>query len=257
MRTVAELTAAAAQLDREELHELRREIQRLQKGFIRALQLKIDDVSYRLTLVDDSEWKGLLRRSLAIADDPSWDLRLFISLYESGLVLRFIESYLVVAERTGLGVRDGDDWQGGRRFAFAMEVRKRRRRFDYLFEYRQGEGIPSFYLWKVVEPNDPGLVSRHMLVPIAEELSSVEIHKFFEGFHKALREGWAALSRRWRQPFVRRAPDVRLVFGFCDGRFFEDKSATEEEYELACRRWEECVTRAREQWRACRATRPH
>ncbi len=251
MSTVAELTALAAQLDREQLHELRREIQWLQKRLLRPLRLQIGDVSYRLTLLDDAEWKWLRERSIAIEDEslyPPIEKRPRIPPQR----LRFVELFTVVAHRSGAGVRDGDDWVHRETFfPFALDVCKGERTFAYLLELHNNHFAALWCkLRKIVPAHDYRIGGMSPYSPFSEEFSANEVLDFFDAFELSLTQSWRVLQPRLRQPFLRKAPRLQLVFGYCESTFFQEEYIHEADYQVACQRWSERVARAREVWRA-------
>src|SRR5689334_16330657 len=123
MSTVMEILAAAAQLSRDELRELRREIDRLD-SLARTICLSPEGLACRLTRLDDAGFANLLRRSLAIEEDYGFEVRFFLALAERRDALNFAQAYLALRETAGESGRLFDDWKGSFSFPFALDVRR-------------------------------------------------------------------------------------------------------------------------------------
>jgi hypothetical protein len=240
MPTVSEVLAKVAQLSREELRELRREIDLLDRPSW-TLRPSTAGPECRLTRLDDGEFIDLLRRSLAIEEDYWFHIRLYLDLERQGERLNFAEVYLTLRELTGESGTYLDPWKCSFSFPFALEVRRGERSHKYLLEVRNQRDSLYFPLRKIVDPEDKRLKEHLIHPPFADEFSREEINRFVAYLYGYLMGRWGVFRRRPLKPFLRKAASNLLVFGYCGGSTFEEQYQSEEAYDAACQRYEERI----------------
>jgi hypothetical protein len=240
MPTVANLVAAAKRLSPEELTQLLREIERLEK-LSRAIIISRQGVTYLLVRLNDAEYGELHRRSLAIKEDFLFEIGFFDSLRQRGEYLDFARLYATLRELTGESSRLLDPYKGAFAFPFALDVIKGNREWPYLFNVRNYKGSLEFAVRKVVAEDDPRLKDHLIHPPFDEEFSRDEMNALVGRFYLHLLGRWEEVRDRPPRPFVREVKSNLILFGCCGGRYFEEEYDDEEECETARHRYEEQV----------------
>jgi hypothetical protein len=240
MPTVREILAAAAQLSPDDLRELRREIDRLDRA-TPAICLSADRVTCRLTRLDDGEFANLLRRSLAIDEDYGFEVCFWLALAARGDALNFAQVYLALREIAGESGWYFDHWKGSFSFPFALEVRRAERSFSYLLEIRNQRDSLCYPIRRIVAPEDRRLKEYRIHPPFADEFSREEINRFLVRLYGYLTGVWRGLRGRPLKPFLHAVPSNLIVFGYCGGVAFEEHYDSEEAYHAACQSYEERI----------------
>lgn len=240
MDTVSRILAAIAQLDGAELRQVRQEVDRLEKAS-RAIHLECEGVKYQLLRLPDGEFIDLLRSSLTIEEDLGFLMRFHLLLQETQQALNFAEVYAVLRDLTGESGRHFDPYKGAFSFPFALDVCKGGQSFPYLLEVHICRDSLYFPIRRIVGPDDPRLGEHRIHQPFAAEFSLEEMNELIAYFYGYLCGCWNIVREHCREPFLRSVSAGGLLFGFCNGRYFEEEHLSVEAYEAARQRYEEQV----------------
>jgi hypothetical protein len=237
MSKIAELVAAAAELNAMELKELRLEIQRLEHaGGANAGSL--DGFAVGLTRLDDGEYLKLRRSSIAIEDDNALLVQLLYPISprpRQPEPLNFAEAQFVLEQFYGESSLHVDDYKGAFSFPFALDVIRGEQSFPYLFVfYNYGDSF-AFALRRCIGRGEK--TDNIVHPPFENEFARKEINSFVAFFYGHLVGGLKALLASGAQPtpFVHRVKSRLILCGYCDGRFFETQYQRAEEYDEAYR----------------------
>ncbi len=240
MRTVTDLTVAAAQLSPTELRDLHREILRLERQS-RTLSLDVRGLRCQLVRLADSEFLDLRQRSIAIQSDTGFELRLFLSLRETRQDLNFAQVYLALKSLSGESSRYFDEWKGSFSFPFSLDILKDGCVLSYLLEVRTKRDSLYFDVRKVVAVDDARLPKHLIHPPFADEFSREKMNQFTVYLYGFLIGLWKSLGRQPLEPFVRKVPSDLILFGCCNGETFEEQYDSEAAYTAALHRYEQQV----------------
>ncbi len=235
MPSVSKLAAAAAQLSRPELRELRRQIDRLEKR-TQAIMLKPRrGPRCRLVRLEDAEFMDLHRRSLAIDHHCGLDLWWhFCWQRPDRKTLNRAELYLTLKNWIGESGRCYDDWKCSFSFPFSLDVLREGHELPYLLEIRNERTSLEFSIRKVVAADDPRLQEHLVHKPFTDEFSKDDMLRTFLYLYGFLVGYWSTIKDHEHDPFVRPVASEHILFGFCDGRTFDKQYDSEEAY-LAAR----------------------
>jgi hypothetical protein len=238
MPTIDEILSAAASLSPADLGKLRSAIERMDR-LANAIVLETSGgMTVRLYRQTDSEHWHALRQSLAIDEDYGDVLR-------PGQELNLAQVYLALKHLAGDSGCSLDEYKMAFSFPFATDVIKRNQTFAYLLDVRNIRDSLYFSLRKPVEPGDKRLKDGHIHPPFEDEFGIEEIRFFRSYFYGYLLGRWETLTPEQLQPFVRRVPAALIIFGYCDGKAFEEQFDSSAKYEAAWRRSQKQIDRER------------
>jgi hypothetical protein len=195
------------------------------------IEFEVGSLGYQLTRLGDGEFLELHTRSLAIADDHGFYLSLYWQAEERGRRLGFAQCYAALRTLCGESGRWFDDWKGSFAFPFRLRVSKGSRQFEYLLNIYNHRDSLYFGFYKILRPDESGYDTRSLYQPFADEFSRVEINQFIAYFYGYLLGYFRAIEQRYREPFLHEVRSNLILFGYCDGEFFERQCESEEEYE--------------------------
>lgn len=243
MQTIEEILSAAALLSPADLGKVRSALERLDRR-ANAIVLKTSGkMAFRLYRQTDSAYWDALHQSLAIEEDYGFYLQL---QRQPGTELNFAQVYLTLKHLAGESSRYLDDYKMAFSFPFAVDVIKRNRKFAYLLDVRNIRDSLYFTLRKLVDPDDQRLKDGCIHPPFEDEFGKEDIRFFRSYFYGYLLGRWETLQPEQLQPFARRVPAALIVFGYCDGKAFEEQFESSEEYEAAWQRFQKHIERERE-----------
>lgn len=240
MDTINGILDAAKKLRPEELHELRSAIDQLARS-ASALSITVNKINYRLHRLQEGEFRALLSRSLAIEDDYWFLIQLFHAERAAGEELTFAQVYLTLEELTGDSSQLLDNYKGSFSFPFRLDICKAGRQLDYLLEIRNHRDSIYFHVRKVVAPDDKRLKLHAIHPPFTEEWSQEEINSLIAYLHGYLSSYWSIRGKGSHEPFVHAVPSSLTVYGFCDGKVFENEYSSREDWEAACKCYSEKI----------------
>jgi hypothetical protein len=237
MSKVADLVAAAAELNALQLKELRLEIQRLEQRRT-GNRWDLDGFAVGLTRLDDGEYIRLGRHSIAIADDGMFLIQLLypvVSRQEEQGNLNIAEFHFVLEHVYGESGLHYDDYKGSFSFPFALDVIRADQTFPYLLNVHNHRSSLEFSLRKFV--GREGKVDHVVHPPLENEFGRKEINSFIAFFYDFLRGRLKCLLASGMQPtpFAHRVRSNLILYGYCDGRFFDQQFDREEEFYEAYR----------------------
>jgi hypothetical protein len=238
MKTVDEILSASESLSAADLGRLRVAIERSEKN-ARAIVLKTKrNLIFRLYRQTDMEWWNARKHSLAIAEDYGFYIQMHL-WHRSEEELNFAQLYLTLRHLSGESNRFLDDYKQAFSFPFAMEVIKAKKTYAYLLDVNNCRDSHYFTLRKMVEPDDPRPTKNTIQPPFEDEFGKEEIRYFISYFEGYLLGLWETLKPEQFQPFVRSVPAACIIFGFLNGKAFEEQFKSYEEYEIALKRFQD------------------
>lgn len=235
--SVYELLDEAKRLQPVELRQLRRGLERLEKR-IPPIVCASGGKQFRLHRIDDLEYFDSHQRSIAIEDDLGFLLQLSLTFEHSRSRLTFGEVYAALERLTGAGSRSYVEYKGSFAFPFELEVINGEQRSYYQLTIRNLKSSLDFPLRRFVDPDDKRLQSHTYFAPFADEFSRGEINHLILWLHGYL-EGYAeTIPEDSIKPFLQQVDSSLILFGHCDGGFFEEQFETQEEFDAARASWQ-------------------
>lgn len=247
MRTVDEILAAVTTLSPAEFTKLRTEIERRDR-LARTIVLDTSrGLTFHLRRLDDGENWNCHRQSLAIEEDYGFYLQFFLAL-EHRRELNFAHVYLTLKNMSGESSRYLDEYKQGFSFPFALDVIRGNHSYAYLLDVHNIRDSLYFSFRKVVEVNDPRLKTRVIQQPFEDEFGKEDMRYFRCYFYGYLEGRWKTLEQlpERLEPFVRQVPAAAIVFGYCNGKAFEEQHNSSEKCSEAYQRYQELITTPRE-----------
>ncbi len=230
MDSLNQLIALASKLNPVELRQLSVAIKRLSTKECQA-EFHLDGITYRLTRLSDGEFIDLMRKSLAIQDDYRFLIELHMTNENDNL--NFAEIQIILSEQFGPSGKYFDTYKGSFSFPFALDVVRGENQFAYLFEVNNCRDSLYYKVRKIVLENDPRLKEHLIRQPMENEFSRTEINRFTAYFHGYLRGYWKSIRERPHESFVRTIPAGSIVYGYVEGRAFEESHDTQEKLDAA------------------------
>ncbi len=208
----------------------------------KIITLEAGDIHYKLTRLRDGDYYELRRSSLAIDDDYGFYMR--FELYRRGKEsdLNLAQIYTALKHLCGESGSSFDDWKCSFSFPFALEVRKAGKKFDYLLNVVDYRGSVEFNLRKPIAPDDEKYdkdARMKIHQPFEEEFSREEINQFIALFYGYLAGYFKSVSKYHDEFFFRFISSNHVLYGYRDGRFFEEEIESEEKFEAAIAALEE------------------
>jgi hypothetical protein len=238
MSTIADLVAAAAELNVMELKELRLEIQRLEHRRP-GKRFNLKEFAIGLTRLEDGAYMKLRRSSIAIKDDNMFLVQLLYPIFSQTkrqAPLNFGELYFVMEHLYGESSLLYDDYKSSFLFPFALDVIKEDKVYPYLIIFRDCRGSLEFSVYKCVRREE--IVDSTVCPPQENEFSRTEINSFVAYFYGYLQGHLQMFLASGVQPmpFVKRQDFCHCLYGYYEGQFFEDDYDRKDKFEQAYRR---------------------
>ena len=193
----------------------------------------LDGLDLRIRRVSDDRYVQLHRRSIAIADDGYFLMRLLMPAHRDGDGLDFPRAYFILNHIYGRSGRLYDDWKGSFAFPFSLDVIKGDSSFPYLLNVHNHRSMLEFSIRKVVA--DRTQADGVIRPPDEREFSRTEINYFIAFFYGYL-EGRLQMALKFaarRRPFVHKVQSNLILYGCRNNQFFEEEYDSPEEFEAA------------------------
>jgi hypothetical protein len=205
---------------------------------MRSEPLTLDLKTFQCTLLrlDDHTYRRLRQHGVPISENTAlyWELEFPLrrdpNREEKRLSLP--KAYVALKTLFGASGDDFDDWKGSFVFSFFLKVTKGDQSFAYLLSVRDHRCSIEFDIYKLAPP-EAGYDSRLYHEPFEDEFSRAEIDHFIVYLYGYLVGFFEAVSERYDEPFFKRVDSQSVLYGFQDGRFFEEQYHEPEEYEAA------------------------
>lgn len=200
-----------------------------------------EDQQIPLWRLDDEEDTLLRCRSLAIADDGLFLLRL--TSEPNGTELSLGRARAALTELAGPSSAAFDDYKQSFRFPFLLGTPPDRPHADYRLVVQDVRGSIYYSMSRVAPADDPR-IKRHLLhPPFDEEFSRQELNVLAATFHGFLKGYSKTVDPRHSQPFVATVDSQFIVYGCVDGAFFEESHEEQDAYRAACGKWRDACRR--------------
>jgi hypothetical protein len=129
-----------------------------------------------------------------------------------------------------------DSYKGSFAFPFLLEVLRDDQHFYYLFNISDSKGSISFHLDRMIDDQKYCKLGTHSShEPIESELSTKEIEYLIYYVWSSMKWTVEELlqSPQGIQPFFRSIDAINTIYGFLDGKFFEDYIENTKKYDSA------------------------
>jgi hypothetical protein len=209
---------------------------------------ELDGVRCQLVRLSDRRYRELRARSIPIQEDDSYLLRFMFQLENQGKLLQLGQVYAALRELFGESSECFDDWKGSFCFPFSLSIRRASGTFHYLFDIHDWKAWVEFGFRKVIEGDLAGIDRSVIRQPFADEFSKDVMNRFVSYVYGYLR-GYCktAFREQGPEPFLRQVPAKQGLYGYCNGRFFEQDYPSDGEYEEAREAYRQAIEREKPQ----------
>lgn len=192
------------------------------------LELSRSKSSYQLWRLTTEEYTRLRENSFPIRENFKFYLDLYLDEQRHGK-FNLAKIYVTLEYLFGPSDNYFDSWKGSFNFPLLLKVK---RKFFYLLNLYDHRGTLLFQLYKIVEARDDCNIDI-VRDPDETEFSEGEIYYFCNYFYGCLEGGFKVLKHLPRQPFLKQIRSNFIVYGYENGRFFEEAYSSEEAYSEA------------------------
>ncbi|MBM4461487.1 MAG: hypothetical protein FJ011_27645 [Chloroflexi bacterium] len=203
---------------------------------IEPLTLDLKTFHCTLLRLDDHTYRRLRQHSVPISENTAlyWELEFPFQRDPSREDERLSLPKAYVALKTLFGPSGDafDDWKGSFVFAFFLKVAKGDQSFAYLLNVHDHRCNIEFDVYKIAPP-EAGYDTHCYHEPFEAEFSRAEIDYFIAYFYGFLIGFFKAVKEQYDEPFFKQVGSESALYGFQDGRFFEEQYHEPEEYEAA------------------------
>lgn len=198
----------------------------------KIINIKFRELHYSLKRLNDSQYYDFWKNSICIADDYKFYSDFYFCLRQRDELLNLAQIYIALKTLCGESNNFIDKYKGSFSFPFLIEVRKAGKKFDYLLDIYDFRGSLYFGIRKLLQFDDS--YNRGVSYPpFAEEFSRNEINNFVNYFYGYIKGFFEAIQSNYQQFFFKKVDSNGILFGYKDGKFFEEHYDEPEDYELA------------------------
>lgn len=196
-----------------------------------SIEIDIDGRIYKLIRLNDDQFYVLNKNSISIIDDYTHLMSL--SRVDEIIYSSTPKMYITLKYLFGEHGDYYDDWSGTFSFPFLIYFQKGKEEFVYLMNIYDIRSSIDFKIARLIEEDDERF-ERGILHKPFEEFPRQEINyiiNYFVGFLSGYFE--SCLSNQYDEFFFKIVKSDLILFGYKDGRYFEDEYETEEEFDAA------------------------
>jgi hypothetical protein len=191
--------------------------------------LRLKDGQWNLWRLSDEEFTSLAQHALPIAQNYSLILRLTQRQSANGNRLTLGQAVVVLERRFGQGSSWYDSFRGSFCFPLLLTF-ERERRISYLLRLHDYRGTLYFPLYRVVK-GDPSSVERARFhAPCSSEFSQAEMNDFTSCLYDYVLGVSDTLDDSLVAPFYRAVESDAILYGYDNGRFFEQSCDNFDEF---------------------------
>jgi hypothetical protein len=204
----------------------------------------MDGIRCQLVRLSDRRYRELRARSIPIEEDDFYLLRFMFELENRGKLLQLGQIYAALRELFGESSACFDDWKGSFCFPFGLSIRRASGTFQYVFDIHDWKAWVEFGFRKVIEADLAGIDRSVIRQPFEDEFSKDEMNRFVTYVYAYL-QGYCktAFREQGPEPFLRQVQAKHGLYGYCDGRFFEQGYSSHHEYEEAREAYRQAIER--------------
>jgi hypothetical protein len=205
---------------------------------------EMDGLRCQLVRLSDRRYRELRARSIPIEEDDFYLLRFMFELENRGALLQLGQVYAALRELFGESSEYFDDWKGSFCFPFSLSIRRASGTFHYLFDIHDWKAWVEFGFRKVIEGDRAGIDRSVIRKPFEDEFSKDEMNRFVTHVYGYL-QGYCetVFLERGPEPFLREVQAKRGLYGYCNGRFFEQGYPSDSECREAREAYRQMIER--------------
>lgn len=205
-----------------------------QKGYTQvkniSINIKIKENIYKLIRLNDEQFHLLYKNSISILED--YEYFMHPSLRKDTIYSNFSKMYIALTELFGKSGKYYDDWKSSFSFPFIIHFQKGEEEFEYLMNLYNYRSSIKFEIAKLIYSDD-NIFKRDILHNPLEEFPRVDIRNFISFFVGFLTGYFESINERYDKFFFKIVQSNHILFGYKDGRFFDNEYEKEEEFNEA------------------------
>jgi hypothetical protein len=200
--------------------------------------LRLKETQFHFWRLTNGEENFLRRNSVPMQIDSStlWDLKYQERWDAQPFTLA--RTFLILERLFGKSSNWIDDWKGTFSFPLLLKVEKPNHSFFYMTEIYDNRGSLYFSLYRIIPTGVSDRSAYTYQEPIETEFSSSEIKAFIILVYGFLKDASYFVAQRHTQPFLKYVKSEHVIYGYRDGRFFEEEIESESELEASIANFE-------------------
>lgn len=199
------------------------------------LKLKQGKLQFHLWRLAESEYRQFRVHSLPIKEDKMLMIQLMLSERDNPNRLSLPKAFLTLEHLFGKTSDCFDKWKCSFTFPLLLVLKKSVGQFYYLLRIGDYRGSLEFRLYRFLENEVNGYDVNIYREPFELEFSRGEIQQFICYFYGYLTGVAQSICMLPLLPFLKCIGSNRILYGYQDGKLFEEQIDSEQDYETAIR----------------------
>jgi hypothetical protein len=187
------------------------------------IEVRVGRLHCRLRRIGDCRYRRLARNGLVIQENYGFLMDLLRDRRRYGELLNLAEFYVAFKEIFGESGSCFDDWKGAFAFPFEVAVFKEDAVYCYVLNVINWRDTVEFNFRKVLPPDERGFERAVIHPPFAAEFSTDEMNTLVAFLYGYVEGALRVIRRYYTDEFVRQVSSNLILFGFHQGRFFEEQ----------------------------------
>ena len=195
-----------------------------------SIDIKSNEASYKLIRLNDEQYSLLSQNTLQI--DTDYDQLLYLNADSTLIYPSFSRMYVSLKSFFGESGRFYDDWKGSFSFPFVINFQKGEEEFSYLLNISSMRSCIECRISKLILADDVSF-DRGLSHNPFNELPRQEI-KFIINYLAGFLTGYfKSIAHSYGERFFKVVGSNHILYGFNEGRFFDNYYETQEEFYAA------------------------
>ncbi len=195
-----------------------------------SINIKTEERIYKLIRLNDEQYYLLRKNSISIFED--YANLMYLSTVNDTIYSSFSKMYVALKELFGESGKYYDDWKGSFSFPFLIYFQQGEEEYGYSMNVHNIRSSIEFNIAKLIHADDKQF-KREILYKSLEEFPREEINYFINYFVGFLTGYFESIGDRYDEFFFKTAESNLILFGYKDGRYFDDQYDNEEEFREA------------------------
>lgn len=189
----------------------------------RPLIIRLKTVKIEMKTITAREYYNLFQNSIAMFRDASFELDMIFKLKYTAPDFGLAQCYAALKTLFGESTTMYDDYKCSFGFTFLLDISKNDRKTKYLLNFVDFKGGWVFFFDKVLAVDEKDKYNTETLhKPFEDEFSTNDTRCFMEWFIFYLIGFMKSYKPYYREEFFRSIKAALAVYGYKDGKFFNN-----------------------------------
>lgn len=202
------------------------------------LEFKQGEIQFHLWRLAEEEYRQFRDHSLPLKEDRMFMIQLMLSERYNPDRLSLPKVFLTLEHLFGKTSDWFDKWKCSFSFPLLLVLKKSAGQFYYLLRVEDYRGSLEFRLYRFLENGVDGYDVNIYREPFELEFSREEINQFICYLYGYLIGAAKVICVLPLRPFLKCIDSNHILYGYRDGKLFEEQIDSEEDYEAAIRTFE-------------------